>query len=213
MRKVLLVLAAVLLVGVAPVPNSASGARHRVNDPLAPIWGTRITVGEFLQYLKGIGVPVVIRPEMVPALDWPVRWDAATTEARPVSEPESVLESDPENSEVTPEFVIVVSHTRAISDQGNRRVYFGASSTVVLPPFYRLPYMSVDAVLFEDGWPIGYTGNDNNNVWRVTTNDTETVAGGGRAYWATTYHYVVYPPDYWPPYDFVIGSTRVIVVD
>jgi len=42
---------------------------------------------------------------------------------------------------------IYVHCTNSISHMGQRNVYFGASNTVIYPPFLRMPYMAVSAYL------------------------------------------------------------------
>lgn len=191
----------------APVKNAG-----RILDR---IWGSDITAGELLQLTCPDALARLPQGAWNTKVIWgPKDGGGVTTEVQYTAKKTAVIENTTPSSgegETSASVLITVSidHTSRISASG-RNVYYGASSTVILPPFLRMQYMSVEAILrgsdgtFESTWDDGY------NVWRVTTNDTVDV-GGNADYWTVGYH-VVEDSNANPPYIFVVTRSRTIWV-
>ncbi len=183
---------AVLLTAVCAAATSASD-----DAVIERFWGRDISVRELL---------LAITPELLgefpqAALNTTVQWGAATTRAEWVGEPGA--KSNDANDEGTRDISdIVVSHDN-IFDVWGKTVDYGASSTVIWPPFTRMDMMSVFGFLLEDGDIIETTGETDYDVWSITTLDSCRVDGGA-VYRNMSYHYVDYPTGYWPPTAFVV---------
>jgi len=106
---------------------------------------------------------------------------------------------------------IYVYCSQSFSANG-KSVYYGASNTVNWPPFMRMPFMQVSAVLLEDGSTIDSTTKYGYNVWRVTTNDRRTVDGGAY-YQMMSIHYVDYPAGYTPDAELTVLYSGVMWID
>jgi len=106
---------------------------------------------------------------------------------------------------------IAISYTGSTAAKSDSRCYFGVSSTVTWPPFFRIPYMSVIGLLYGPGGLWGSCSDSGTNVWRVTENDTVSVQGGG-SYSTTGIHVVELPAGYSPPMEVVYTQTPWIQV-
>jgi hypothetical protein len=138
------------------------------------------------------------------ALDLEVQYggDSVEAKARPSEGPaqiEGILDD------------ILVNLTNRISVSG-KSVYFGASNTVIWPPFALMPFMQVSAILLENGGTIDATTSWGYNVWRVTTNDRRTVDGGAY-YQVMGLHYVDYPVGYTPDAMFYYTYSSIRWID
>lgn len=188
--------------GVAIVCMVLSAAQP-IPSCIEDLWGFNITLREFLERVDPSALYRVPRD----ALDTRITWGEDTLTFHWIGTDDSDKLGDVEAA-----LNIVVSCTNAIDDLGDRNVYFGASSTVIIPPFLRMPYMSVDAYLLQNGWPIAHDWDDGENVWRVTCNDTEDVYG--QCYYQTmSIHITEAPPGYEPPYQSTVRYSPRIWVD
>ena len=106
---------------------------------------------------------------------------------------------------------ITVNITSATNAESGSQCYFGVSSTVHWPPFFRLPYMSVIGQLYGPGGMWGYISDSGTNVWRVTENDTISVQGG-ESYATTGIHFCEFPPGYFPATAVGYTQTRWVHV-
>ena len=171
-----------------------------LQEKIEASWGSRITIRELLEETCPEMLSL-IRPQ---DYDVPVTWDDEIV-FRPIDETPSADDGEKER------LFIYIHCTVSISASG-RRVTYGASNTVTIPPFLLMPYMAVTAFLREDGFIIEATSDYGYDVWRVTTNDSCYVAGD--AYYETmSYHYAVAPPGYEPPTQFTVCYSRTIYVD
>ena len=168
------------------------------------LWGSDITAGELLQ---------LTWPDLLTTMPQSV-WDTKVTwgESEMVFQrKEAMTVKNNDESEQVESLFIYVNCTNSISASG-RNVYFGASNTVITPPFLLMPYMSVSAELNEiGGFQVGFTTDDGYDVWRVTTNDTADVEGQA-SYQTVSYHYAVAPAGYDPPTQFTVRKSRTIWV-
>jgi hypothetical protein len=177
-----------------------AGAETR-QSRIEALWGTRITIRELLRETCPEMLSK-IRPQDYNVL---VTWGKEEMVFRPIAEGSS----KPDVEQVA--LFIYVNCTVSISANG-RSVTYGASNTVIFPPFLRMPYMAVTASLREDGGIIDATSRYGYDVWRVTTNDTDYVAGDAD-YDAISYHYAIAPSGYEPPTQFTVRYSRTIHVD
>lgn len=209
-RKWLMVaLLLVALVGstalAAPVKNF-----DRVLDSL---WGSDITAGELLQ----LTCPDMLARLPQSAWNTKVIWGprdggGVIAEAQYTPKKTEAIQDTDASSNVEPSvsIPIIVYCDSRISASG-RSVYYGASSTVTIPPFLRMQYMSVEAVLRGSDGTWASTWDDGYDVWRVTTNDTADV-GGNADYWTVGYHYVIFPEGSNPPFEYLVSRSRTIWV-
>lgn len=99
-----------------------------------------------------------------------------------------------------------------IFDVWGRTIDFGASSTVIWPPFTRMDMMSVFGFLMEGGNIIATTGETDYDVWRLLSSTSTRVDGGAR-YRNMSYHYVDYPVGYYPPSVVVVRYSWEVWID
>jgi len=158
-----------------------------------------ITAREFLQEV----VPELVSKFPAKALRLEVRFGAATMMGKPISTADEPTVEGLDD--------IYVYCSQSFSANG-KSVYYGASNTVNWPPFMRMPFMQVSAVLLEDGSTIDSTTKWGYNVWRVTTNDRRTV-GGGAYYQMMSVHYVDYPAGYLHDAEFTVLYSGVVWID
>lgn len=179
------------------------------------LWGSDVTVREFLS----LAYPDMLLRIPRDAWNTKVTWGADTMVFHlPSGTPPPTKPKDPEkdDKDVGLAFVIYIHCTNSITHMGQRDVYYGASNTVTIPPFLRMPYMEVMARLW---WlvsglpylPVGITYNNGWNVWRVTTNNITRVFSAGQ-YQVESYHFVEGPPGAQPPYQFTVRWSHVIQV-
>jgi len=106
---------------------------------------------------------------------------------------------------------IIVSCTGRTTAKSGSRCYFGVSSTVIIPLFFRLPYMSIIGQLFGPGGMWGSFTSSGTNKWRVTKNSTISVQGSSN-YATTGIHFMEYPPGFFPPTEVVYSQTAWVYV-
>ena len=168
------------------------------------LWGKDITVREFLLAVR----PQLLSEIPVDAWNIKVQWGVSGTTAEWIGATE--VEEKAEDS-VRSVGDIYVSHDN-VFDVWGKTVDFGASSTVIWPPFMRMDMMSVFASLLEDGAIIDTVGDTDYDVWRVSVLDSHRVDGGAR-YKNMSYHYVDYPTGYSPPSAFVVLYSWEVWID
>jgi hypothetical protein len=158
---------------------------------ISRLWGTDITGGELLS---------AVAPELLayfpPGVwDAPVFWQGSDFNFTWIGN-QGVSE---DRNEEKPEgmFDIYLDWTSKLYVFG-KDVQFGSSTTVIWPPFLRLPIMIVWSQLLEDGFSIDACGTTSYDVWRTTVNKTRHVQGGAY-YQAMGYHYSEAPAGYYPP--------------
>jgi len=212
-KAVLVALAA--LVGIL---SAVAQTEHRPGSrPVSlELWGSSITVQGFLSLAN----PATLHRIPRDAWQTKVTWGADTLVFRWVGgtpPPTGPRDTGEGHEDVRPAAPFLYVHcTNSISHMGQRDVYFGASSTVMFPPFFLMPYMDVTARLWwlVGGWPylpVGITYSNGWNVWRVTTNDIQRVSSGGE-YQVESWHFAEAPWGYEPRYQFAVRWSSVVRV-
>jgi len=142
-KRALVVVATVLVLSQVSLAQTKPGVRAVSLE----LRGSTITVQEFLSLADPAMLHRIPRDAWQTEVTW--AWDTATQVSRWAGK------TPPKDGagDVQPTFLpIWVVCTNSISDMGQRDVYYGASSTVVSPPFLRMPYMDVTARLW---WLVG----------------------------------------------------------
>jgi len=182
----------------------ASGSGS-VGERIEALWGSSMTAGELLS---------AVAPDLLAVLPSGI-WDA-----RVVWEGEDFrfawIGDDQESDERKPPSAkglwdIYLDWTSKLYVRG-KDVQYGSSTTVISPPFLRLPLMAVTSQLLEDGRMIDICGETDYNVWRVTENDSHHVSGAAY-YQAMGYHYSEAPPGYWPPSALLVSHSVMRWID
>lgn len=207
-----------LLVGlflVALVGSTALAAPVKnIGKIVDNLWGSDITAGELLQLTCPDALARLPQGVWNAKVVWgPKDGGGVTTKVQYVPKKTAAIENTTSSGKVeTPgsaRITVWIDHSSKISASG-RNVPYGASSTVILPPFLRMQYMWVEGVLRGSDGTWASTWDDGYDVWRVTTNDTEHV-GGQADYWTIGYH-VVEDSNMVPPYLFVVTRSRTMWV-
>jgi hypothetical protein len=195
----------VLISITSSIVVAGANSEGNVAVKLQRIWGTRMTVGEYLSLVSPgelAGLSAVVR-------NTPVIWGG---EAGSIAGFYSAAEIGAGNGLVESSILdIHFDYTSKLYVSGKKLTY-GSSTTILWPPFTRVPSMSLAIYLLEDGAIIGATSKTTFNVWRITKQDTCVVDGG--AYYQTLgHHYIEAPEGYWPPVVFVVSYSVLRWVD
>lgn len=167
------------------------------------LWGSDITIRQFLNHVD----PEALACIPSGALESKVLWGVETSVFRwadRAPEADEALRKIDEDAGMQYQLLPIYIHcTNSISHLGQRDVYYGASNTVLVPPFLQMPYMEVSARLGRvvggaPSTPMGLSYANGWNVWRVTTNDSTNVWMGGE-YQTESWHFAEAPAGYEPP--------------
>jgi hypothetical protein len=91
-------------------------------------------------------------------------------------------------------------------------VSYGAKSEVVTPYHYRIPYMSVEAYLLEDGATLDYCSAARTNVYRLTPGRMYTLDWPDY-YQCVSHHYMEFPAGCDPQTAWVVLETPIYWLD
>jgi|GEM_PF-1206717 hypothetical protein len=202
-RKIVWLMVGLLLVALVGSTALAAPVKN-IGKIVDNLWGSDITAGELLQ---------LTWPDLLTTLPQSV-WNTKVTwgESEMVFRRKKVATIEKHDAAKQLEFPFIYIHCDARINASGRNVYFGASSTVAIPPFLQMPYMQVYAYLDKiGGFYVGSTTDDGYDVWRVTTNDTADVEGQA-SYRTVSYHSVVAPAGYDPPTQFTVRESATIWV-
>jgi hypothetical protein len=188
LRLSVLVSLAILLIGNA-VFAEARG------DVALKIRGTRITVNDFLRQVS---------PELLPRIPKEVLNTYVIWGESPAVQ---YGNNEIDDSSDATRSVISVWRSWTFYVAG-KRVTYGGSNTIVIPPMFEVPAMSVYCFLMEDGTSIDTHGDYDTNVWRVTSQESRTV-NGGAWYYNMIYHMTDYPAGYNPPVEFHVNFSNM----
>lgn len=184
---------------------AASAVGTNAGARIETLWGSAITVRQFF---------LAVSPELlgwIPREAWDtlIQWDVDSTHAGWIGTDDTdSAERGARARDITD---IWVSHEN-IFDVWGRTIDFGASSTVIWPPFTRMDMMSVFGFLMEGGNIIATTGETDYDVWRLLSSTSTRVDGGAR-YRNMSYHYVDYPVGYYPPSVVVVRYSWEVWID
>lgn len=200
-RFVLLLLGILVALGVVVAGVHARNVTAEINR----LWGTDITGGELLSAVA----PEILAYFPPGVWDAPVFWQGSDFKFTWIGN--QGTNQDRKEKPLEGVFDIYLDWTSKLYVSG-KDVQFGSSTTVLWPPFLRLPIMAVYSQLLEDGRLIDACANTAYNVWRVTANKTHHVQGGAY-YQAMGYHYSEAPAGYYPPAALLISHSVIRWID
>ena len=212
MKRTTWLIAGLLIVVLVSVTTVAGPVRN-AGKLLDRLWGSNITAGELLQLTCPDALARLPQGAWNTKVIWgPKDGGGVTIGVQYTAKKTATIQNTTPSSgkgktSATIPITVWIDYTSKISASG-RNVYCGASNTVIFPPFLRMQYMSVEAILRGSDGTYESTWDDEYDVWRVTTNNTADV-GGNADYWTVGYH-VVEASNANPPYIFVVTRSRTI---
>ena len=138
------------LAALVGILSAVAQTEHRPGSrPVSvELWGSSITVQEFLS----LADPATLHRIPRDAWQTKVTWGTDTLVfcwVGGIPPPTGPRDTGEGHEDVRPAAPFLYVHcTNSISHMGQRDVYFGASSTVMFPPFLLMPYMDVTARLW-----------------------------------------------------------------
>jgi hypothetical protein len=175
---------------------------------LRSLWGTEITAEEFLRVMSPSFLSALPARSREAAKTTQVQWGGTSAVLHSTRSAVPTLDSATPGSQepsLAGLFDIYVNCTNRFSFSGTT-ASFGASNTVLDPPFMLMPFMCVYSQLMFGGALHDLRTSAKTNVWRVTASGSHPGCGAGY-YYNLGYHWVEFPAGYSPPTGFVITES------